>query len=185
MLRLSRLLCASKVTAGNAKNQAGAPRKKEKIFHVIPGTPVTPVEKLKDQRRRYGQDRYSRLPEYRPGRNVRMDANSFTLYATCKGVMDIKTSRIHPSYKWLEVEPDIQKVYRSRQVRSALQQRGQASMMVEHNPHYRAEHDHVLEPDWRTRVMRVAPATEQYQDPNLFARGIIPSLDPLDRYSYE
>ncbi|KAG5509601.1 hypothetical protein JKF63_06306 [Porcisia hertigi] len=185
MLRMTTRLHASKVTAGNAKNQAGSPRQKAKIFHVIPGTPVTPVEKLKEQRRRFGQDRYSRQPEYRPGRNVRMDPNSFTLYATTKGVMSIRTSRINPSYKWLDVEPDIQKVHRSRCMRRALQARGKVSMMVTDNAHYRGELDRVTEPQWRERVMGALKTTERFQDPNCFVRGLVPSLRPLSRYSYE
>ncbi|KAK7195214.1 hypothetical protein NESM_000446500 [Novymonas esmeraldas] len=185
MLRHTATRWASKVTAGNAKNQAGSPRQKAKLFHVIPGTPVTPVEKLKEQRRRFGQDRYSRQPEYRPGRNVRMDPNTFTLYATTKGVMTIRTSRIHPSYKWLDVEPDVQKVFRSRCMRAALRRRGMASSMVASNAHYRAELDHVEEPQWRERVMRVPKATERFQDPNLLTRGLVPSLRPHSRYAYE
>ncbi|ESL11771.1 hypothetical protein TRSC58_00471 [Trypanosoma rangeli SC58] len=185
MLRLSPLRLASKVTAGNAKNQAGHPRRKAKLFHVIPGTPVTPMEKLKEQRRRYGQDRHSRLPEYRPGQNVRMDPNTFTLYATTKGVMTIRESRIHPGYKWLDVEPDIQKVYRSLQMRKALSARGMASQMVARNAHYKSEMDLLLEPHWRDRVSRVPKATERFKDPNLFARGLITELNPMDRYCYE
>ncbi|KAL7699292.1 hypothetical protein N2W54_002045 [Lotmaria passim] len=185
MLRTTQSRLASKVTAGNARNQAGSPRKKAKIFHVIPGTPVTPIEKLKEQRRRFGQDRYSRQPEYRPGRNVRMDPNTFTLYATTKGVMTIRTSRINPTYKWLDVEPDIQKVYRTQQMRAALAARGRASMMVEGNPHYTAELDNLEEPQWRERVMHVPKATERFQDPNLLSRGLVSSLRPLSRYTYE
>ncbi|EPY41129.1 hypothetical protein AGDE_02796 [Angomonas deanei] len=186
MIRISTIALASKVTAGNAKNQAGSPRQKAKLFHVIPDTPVTPIEQLKEQRRRYGQDRYSRLPEYRPGRNVRMDPNTFTLYATKKGVMQIKKSKNNPSYKWLEVEPDIQKVYRSRQVREALRSRGEASYMVGTNEHYKAELDELNEPHWRERVMHVKKATNQFPDPNLFTRGLVSSIDPLsNRYSYE
>ncbi|KEG09600.1 hypothetical protein DQ04_04961020 [Trypanosoma grayi] len=185
MMRLSPLFLASKVTAGNAKNQAGHPRRKAKLFHVIPGTPVTPIEKLKEQRRRYGQDRHSRLPEYRPGRNVRMDPNTFTLYAATKGVMTIRESRIHPGYKWLDVEPDIQKIYRSRQMRNALAIRGIASNMVAANKHYKPEVDLLQEPLWRERVMHVPKATERFKDPNLFTRGILPELKPADRYCYE
>lgn len=185
MLRYTSLSLASKVTAGNAKNQAGSPRQKAKIFHVIPGTPVSSVEKLKEQRRRFGQDRYSRQPEYRPGRNVRMDPNSFTLYATTKGVLSIRTSRINPSYKWLDVDPDIQKVYRSQQMRSALAARGKASMMVRGNAHYTAELDRLEEPHWRERVMATAKATERFQDPNLLSRGLVAELRPLSRYTYE
>lgn len=185
MLRLTECRLASKVTAGNAKNQAGSPRKKAKIFHVVPNTPVTPVEKLKEQRRRFGQDRYSRQPEYRPGNYVRMDPNSFTLYATTKGVMSIRESRINPAYKWLDVEPDIQKVYRSRSMRSALAARGQASPMVSSNQNYRAELDSMLEPRWRERVMQVTKVTDRFTDPNAFTRGVVSSLNPLSRYTYE
>lgn len=185
MLQRSLKWCASKVTAGNARNQAGAPRKKAKLFHVIPGTPVTPAEKLKEQRRRYGQDRFSRRPEYVPGKNVRMDPNTFTLYATVKGVVSIRTSRINPEYKWVDVEPDIQKVRRSRQMREALADRGEVSEMVPSNPYYREELDSWREPNWRERVMRKVPATEQFQDPNLLTRGIVPTLDPTHPYCYE
>ncbi|ORC86072.1 uncharacterized protein TM35_000301120 [Trypanosoma theileri] len=185
MLRFCQPRLASKVTAGNAKNQAGHPRRKAKLFHVIPGTPVTPLEKLKEQRRRYGQDRHSRLPEYRPGRNVRMDPNTFTLYATTKGVMTIRESRINPGYKWLDVEPDIQKVYRSREMRKALMSREMTTSMVSLNSHYKTELDLLHEPKWRERVMRVPKATERFKDPNLFVRGVITELDPMDRYCYE
>lgn len=185
MFRLSRSQLASKVTAGNAKNQAGSPRRKAKLFHVIPGTPVTPIEKLKEQRRRFGQDRYSREPEYRPGRHVRMDPNDYTLYATTKGVMTIHTSRINPAYKWLDVEPDIQKVARSRAMRSALAARGQASELVRSNAAYREEVDELEEPHWRQRVLQVTKETERYKDPNLFVRGLVSTLNPSERFSYE
>lgn len=185
MLRCTLIRWASKVTGGNAKNQAGSPRKKPKIFHVIPGTPVTPTEKLKEQRRRYGQDRYSRLPEYHAGRNVRMDPNTFTLYATRKGVMTVRTSRVNPAYKWLDVEPDIQKVARSKAMREALQRRGMATSMVDSNDNYRNELDNFREPHWRERVMRAAAKTERFVDPNLFTRGLVSTLCPLERYSYE
>ncbi|KAG8341356.1 hypothetical protein ERJ75_000995500 [Trypanosoma vivax] len=185
MLRYSFQLHASKVTAGNARNQAGHPRRKAKLFNVIPDTPVTPIEKLKEQRRRYGQDRHSRLPLYKPGKNVRMDPNTYTLYATKKGVMTIRESRINPSYKWLDVEPDIQKVYRSRMMREALERRGMTSMAISWNSNYRSEYDVLREPMWRERVMQLPRATERFKDPNLFCRGVVDVLCPLDRYSYE
>lgn len=185
MLRLTSLSLASKTTAGNAKNQSGRPRRKSKLFHAIPGTPVASIERIKDQRRRFGQDRYSRAPEYMPGRNVRMDPNSYTLYPTQKGIFTIATSRINPSYKWVDVNPDIQKTYRSNEMRAALESRGKASQAVRRNATYTAELDHFEEPEWRQRVARERKATERFVDPNLFARGIVPRLDPLDRYSYE
>lgn len=185
MLRLTPSLLASKVTAGNAKNQAGSPRRRAKLFHVIPGTPVTPSERLKEQRRRYGQDRYSREPEYRPGRYVAMDPNTYTLYATVKGVMTVRTSRVHPAYKWLDVEPDIQKVFRSREMRSALGARGQTSALVDSNRDYDGERHVHEEPRWRERVMNTPELRERFQDPNLFTKGIISSLDPLNRYCYQ
>lgn len=185
MLKCSRLLLASKVTAGNAKNQAGRPHRKAKLFHAIPGTPVAPIEKIKEQRRRYGQDRYSRSPEYLPGRYVKMDPNTFTLYATTKGVFTITTSRINPSLKWVDVEPDIQKVYRSNEMRKALEKRSEVSHLVRENDAYRAELDALEEPHWRERVMSRRKATERFQDPNLLTRGLVPKLEPLNRYSYE
>lgn len=185
MIHRSFKFLASKVTAGNARNQAGSPRKKAKLFHVIPGTPVTPAEKLKEQRRRFGQDRFSRRPEYLPGRNVRMDPNTFTLYATVKGVMTIRTSRINPAFKWLDVEPDIQKVRYSKAWRSALELRGEASNMVASNPHYREELDNFEEPHWRERVMKKVPSTQRFQDPNLLSRGLVSSLEPLHCFYYE
>eukprot|EP00796_Vickermania_ingenoplastis_P004246 gene4246-3069_t len=185
MIRVSCTALASKVTAGNARNQAGSPRQKAKLFHVIPGTPVTPAEKLKEQRRRYGQDRFSRRPEYLPGRNVRMDPNTFTLYATVKGVVSIRKSRINPSCKWLDVEPDIQKVRHTNEMRALLGQRGAASQMVPQNPAYREEWDEFQEPRWRERVMRKVPATERFQDPNLFSRGLVSTLEPMRYCCYE
>lgn len=185
MLHYSGCRLASKVTAGNARNHAGTFRKKAKLFHVIPGTPVTPAEKLKEQRYRFGQDRLTRRPEYLPGRNVCMDPNTYTLYATVKGVVSIRTSSINPAYKWLDVEPDIQKVCQSNLMRAALELQENASYLTPQNPHYKEEWDNFREPNWRERVMRKVPATERFKDPNLFTRGVVPLLEPLNHYYYE
>jgi ribosomal protein L27 len=175
---------ASKVSGGSARNQAGAPRRKHKQFHVFLDTPVSPKEILKEQRFRYGQDRHSRLPEYRPGNNVVMDS-SFTLRATTKGVVSIRRSRIDPNYKWLDVEPDIQMVRRGNALRKELLQRGEATLMVPSNETYRAEYDKMMEPNWRERVLMARKPTERFVDPNLFARGVVPELKPMDRFCYE
>lgn len=185
MLNYSCLRLASKVTAGNARNHAGTFRKKAKLFHVIPGTPVTPAEKLKEQRYRFGQDRLTRRPEFLPGRNVRMDPSTYTLYATVKGVVSIRTSSINPSYKWLDVEPDIQKVRQSGLMRTALDRQERASYLVPQNLHYKEEWDTFREKNWRERVMKTIPATERFKDPNLFTRGVVPVLEPLNHYYYE
>lgn len=103
MLRVVRLLLASKTTGGNAKNQSGSFKRKPKQFNVFPNTPVTPCERLKEQRYQYGKTRYSRLPMVHAGRNVRLDPRDYSLYATTKGVMTIRKSRINPSYSWLDV----------------------------------------------------------------------------------
>lgn len=185
MLHYSWCRLASKVTAGNARNHAGTFRKKAKVFHVIPGTPVTPAEKLKEQRYRFGQDRLTRRPEFLPGRNVRMDPNTYTLYATVKGVVSIRTSRINSAYKWLDVEPDIQKVRQSNVMHSALDLKGRASYFTSRNPHYKEEWDSFAEAHWRERIMKKKPSWERFKDPNLFTRGVIPALEPLCSYYYE
>lgn len=155
------------------------------MFHVFLDTPVSPAEMLKEQRRRFGQDRFSRRPEYLPGRNVRMDPNTYTLYATTPGVVSLRHSHINPAYKWVDVDPDIQKVRKSRVIRSALDRCEEASYMVSSNPHYREELKNAEEPLWRERVMREVPLWEQYEDPNRLTRGLTPSLDPLHFCSYE
>lgn len=185
MLHYSSLRLASKVTAGNARNHAGTFRKKAKEFHVIPGTPVTPAEKLKEQRYRFGQDRLTRRPEFLPGRNVRMDPNTYTLYATVKGVVSIRTSRINSAWKWLDVEPDIQKVRQSNVMRAALDLQGRASYFASQNPHYKEEWDSFTEPHWRERIMEKKPSWERFKDPNLLTRGVVPALEPLRSYNYE
>lgn len=184
MLRRTAVNHASKVSGGSARNQAGAPRKKHKQFNVFLDTPVSPKEVLKEQRHRYGQDRHSRMPEYRPGHNVTMDKR-FALRATVKGVVSIRRSRINPNYKWLDVEPDIQMVRRGNQIRGELKMRGQVTTMMPKNELYRAEYDKLMEPNWRERVLAVQDATDRFVDPNLFSRGIVPELKPLSRFCYE
>ena len=184
MLRRTIPSLASKVSGGHAKNQAGRPRRKAKQFNVFINTPVSTKEALKEQRHRYGQNAHSRLPEYRPGQNVRMD-RKFTLHATRPGVMTIQKSKINPDVKWLHVDPDIQKHRRANDMRSELIARGDASHMTETNEAYAPELQVFKEPHWRERVMEVLPLTKRYQDPNLFVRGRIGKLDPLKRYTYE
>jgi hypothetical protein len=184
MLRRTLPFQASKVSGGSARNQAGSPRRKAKQFNVYLDTPVSPKEVLKDQRHRYGQDLHSRLPEYRPGNNVVMD-QYFSLRATTKGVVSIRRSRINPNYKWLDVDPDIQKVRRGNEIRAELSLRGMTTSMVPTNDHYRQELDKLHEPAWRERVIKEQTLTQRFVDPNLFTRGVVPELTPMDRYYYE
>jgi hypothetical protein len=100
--------------------------------------------------------------------------------------MTVRTSRINPQQrKWVDVEPDIQKVYRTRQVRAELERSERASPYIAANKHYKEELDELNEPRWRDRVLAKKSLTERFVDPNLFARGLVPALTPLDRYIYE
>lgn len=184
MLRHTLALRASKISGGHARNQAGAPRKKHVQFHVFLNTPVSTEEPIKRQRQMYGKTKYSRLPEYRAGANVEM-SNDFTLTATVKGVVSVRKSKINPGYKWVDVDPDIQKIRRSNEIRAELQRRGETTTMLPTNEDYKAEYDVMQEPTWRERVLRVRHATERFADPNLLCRGVIDELKPLDRYDYE
>ena len=186
MLRCSRVVLASKVSGGAAKNQAGHPKRKFKQFGGYIGEPISTRDTLKEQRSRFGQCKHSRIPEFFPGKNVRMDPRTFTLMANVNGVMTVRQSRIAPAIrKWVDVEPDIQKVYRTNQVRQELERLDRASTMTANNKHYREELNELKEPRWRERVMNKKPLVERFVDPNLFVRGIVPELKPLDRYCYE
>jgi hypothetical protein len=186
MFRFSLLVLASKASGGAAKNQGSATRRKYKQFGGIIGEPISTKEKLKEQRSRFGQTRFSRVPEYFPGNNVTMTRKQFTLYAKVNGVMTVRPSIINPrARKWVDVEPDIQKVYRSRQVRGELDRQERASPFVESNKHYKNELQELREPRWRDRVMNKKSLAERFVDPNLFSRGLVPALNPLDRYCYE
>jgi hypothetical protein len=100
--------------------------------------------------------------------------------------MTVRQSKINPkTRKWVDVEPDIQKVYRSRQVRQELALQGRASAMTNANKDYAEELYELEEPRWRERVLAKQSLTERYVDPNKFTRGLVPALKPLDRYCNE
>ena len=114
-----------------------------------------------------------------------MHPKTYSIKATVDGVMSIRTSKIDAEYRWIDVEPDIQKVYRNNQMRQYFQRTNQLSPFTHHNAHYREELSDFEDPAWRERVARVAPVAERFKDPNLLARGVVDHITPRDRYSYE
>lgn len=177
MLRCTVVRHASKVSGGSAKNQAGSPRRMAKEFQVFLNAPASTMEPLKMQRHRYGQDKHSRSPEFRAGANVTMD-NRFTLHATTPGIVSVRPSRINPEFKWVDIDPDIQKHRRARELRAELKKRGMTHSMIPAVSDYKGELDNLQEPQWREDALKVKKPTERFVDPNLFTRGIIAKLTP-------
>ena len=178
---------ASKSSGASSKYQNRPSRKIPVQFEVYINGPVSTKDTLKKQRFTYGIGQARRQPEYLPGNNVRMHNVVYTLNATANGVMSIQRSKINPEkMKWVHVETDIQKVARSREVRTMFETFGCASNLTKLNPQYADSeiHDHA-EPDWRMRVQKTRSLVEQYPDPNLASRGIVAHITPLATCAFE
>ncbi len=179
---------ASKSSGTTTKYQARPSRDKTIGFKVYLGQPVLKGMELLRQKQRTNHRWGVREPDYHPGRNVTMHAKVRNLTADVSGVPTLRKSKIDPvRYEWLDVEPDIQKVYRTAQLRKLyFAPRGRASEMSgKHNARYAEEEEDLREPDWRQRVMRKMPLTERFPDPNLLTRGLVKSIAPKPRFFHE
>ena len=186
MFRQTITSLASKSSGASSKYQSRPSRKTPAQFEVYINGPVSTKDTLKKQRFTYGTSTL-RQPDYLPGNYVRMHKATYTLTANRNGVMTVQHSKINPKkMKWLNVEPDIQKVARSREVREELEKNGCASNLSKVNVTYAASelHDNA-EPDWRLRVQKTRTLVEQFPDPNLVSRGMVAHIDPLSRYAFE
>lgn len=182
MLRRTTFVFASKSSGTSAMYQARPPRKKPKQFQVILGEGVSKRELIKEQKSRY-TTYFSRMPLYHPGKNTTMNPKTLTIKPTKDGIVFRKDSKINPNARrWLEVEPDVQKVARSRFVRNEFDRMGISSEMFKRNKAYESERHDVESPDWRIHVQKEQRLTERFKDPNLYTRGLVNSLTPLDKY---
>lgn len=177
---------ASKATGTAAANQASSPRRKVVQFQWHLGLPIGRNQLLKTQRCQYDHHHpYVREPAYHAGRYVKMHERKYHLTAVESGVMTIRKSKINSSYKWVDIEPDIQKVFRSAQIRKALGPNSVTNMTAS-NSNFVQELQDFEEPQWRERVQHVPTPAERFVDPNLFTKGIKKDIDPIaNRYSYE
>lgn len=178
---------ASKASGGYTQYQARPSRTKDYGFKVFLNQPAKAKTRLLKQICRYDHQHGVREPEYQPGNNVVMDPKLYDLTSTKDGIPSLRPSKINPSYVWVDVEPDIQKVYRANELRKHFKNKEQLSFMsVEHNRNAYSEEFHDLEePDWRQRVMKSMKLTEQYPDPNLLTRGVTFDITPRPRFYYE
>jgi hypothetical protein len=187
MFRFTALSQASKASGTTTKYQARPSRDKNVGFKTYLGKPMLKGQPIVYQRRRIDHRFGYREPDYHPGNNVTMHVRNYDITADVSGVPTVRQSKINPTgYEWIDVEPDIQKVYRTQQLRRFMGPRGGASAMAaQHNARYVDEEDDLREPDWRQRVIRKVPLTERFPDPNLLTRGIVKSIEPKARFYYE
>jgi hypothetical protein len=168
------------------KYQRRPSRKTLTGLQVIVGQPVRAGETLALQKYRYESALFVREPDYHAGANVDMDEMTYTLTARVDGVVTLRRSAINPDFKWLDVDPDIQKVHRTQQMRRHYVARSEASPLhPAFNPAFAEEWKELQEPAWRTRVIRKMPDTERFPDPNLLARGLATSIAPKPQYFFE
>lgn len=183
---------ASKATGSNTKYQANNAKNNEIGFRVYLGQPIRKGESIAFQRHSYDHKWGAREPEYQNGRNVHMSSKTKTLTAERDGIPTIRKSDINPEYEWVDLESDIQKVYRTKELRKHFKDfsgRGMgklSKMSAQHNrTHYQTELKDLKEPDWRQRVIRDTPLSERFPDPNLLTRGIVMDISPKAPYYYE
>lgn len=176
---------ASKATSGNTRYQRRPPKKKPAQFHFIVGSFAKAGYMIRNQKSTYFASRkFEREPDFRAGENVTFLEKDYSLHAQRDGVMTVRHSKIDPTYKWVDIDPDIQKVKRTREMRAALGEN--ASELTKHNPEYsRTEMHDVNEPNWRERVQAPVSVQERFRDPNLLVRGQAWSIEPKGRYTYE
>lgn len=145
-------------------------------------------ERLRTQRSRYDHRKLVRLPEWLPGAGTLMEPRTYQISAAIDGILKVRRSKINPEkLKYVEVDPDIQKDYRSTQLRAHFAGRGEAFPIHPRQPGKAAMaalHQY-QEPDWRLRVMKNPPPRERFIDPNLFARGLISTPAPIPEFNYE
>ena len=183
---------ASKSTGTNTKYQANNSKDNEIGFRVYLGQPIRKGETIALQRCRYDHRFGRRDPDYHNGKNVKIDQKLNTLTAARDGIPTVRKSEINHEYEWVDLEEDIQKVYRTQELRKHFKNYsgrkfGKLSKMnVQHNRTlYQNELKDLSDPDWRQRVVRDAPLTERFPDPNLLTRGVVGDITPRSPYYYE
>lgn len=187
MFRQTSTALASKTTRGTTRYQARPPARKFKQFMSYINHPVSDREVLKEQRCSFHHVYYTREPEWHAGRNVKMHNKTYTLTATTPGVLQIEKSAINPAYKWVHIDPDIQKVHRSNELRKHLSRSGKQSELSRKNATFLESNEmkDFDEPRWRERVMAVPKSQQRFRDPNLIARGLEMSVVEEEQFCYE
>lgn len=184
MLRRTCLVAASKSSGTSSMYQARPPKRKPKQFHVYLGKGVSKREYIREQRSTYTVA-YERMPQYLPGRNTYMNPKTLTISPGVDGIVLRQDSVINPeTRRWLHVEPDVQKVVRSKSISNHFIKTNMLSPMNHKNRAYQSEMYDVTHPDWRVKVQREPPLTERFADVNTFTRGIVTKLKPRSKYVY-
>jgi len=176
MLRQTPQVLASKSSSGVCRNQVGHKLRRRNVgFKFLKDRPVPGGHVVLTQKWHWGDDKpWVRQPDYMPGKNVTLN-RTYDLTSTTPGVMSVRRSLMDPTKKWIDVEEDIDKVWRSR---------GLQKYFFETSQLFSADREEELEsndPDWRLRVLKKASAAEKYVDPNLLVRGHVTSIDPTKR----
>jgi hypothetical protein len=169
---------ASKTTGGYTKNQ----HKKRNLpihqFEVFLNKPVLKDEVLLTQHSKYEKNKpWVRTPDVHPGKNVWMNEN-YSIGASVTGIVSLRKDKHNPAkIKILDVEPDIQKVYRNKQLQRHARSKGRYNYMTEANEEYAYDElPDAMDPEWRNKALHKPKITEQFKDPNLLSRGVVASL---------
>ena len=173
----SQLRFASKTSSGVSRNQRGKKHRRRNVgFQYLKDRPA-PAGLVLTQRAWYQgntlgpHEPWVRKPEFLPGKNVKLVNDHYDLHAEKQGVMTFRRSHVDSKVKWLDIEPDINKVWRTRGLQRHLADRGQ---LFQYNEREALD---AQQPDWRLEVMQQANRP-QYVDPNLLSRGVVTSIDP-------
>ena len=195
MQRLRTQLVEATFIRHASKSAGGYPRNQKKsrrtLIHRGPfffeGEPVKRQELLVRQPSYYGKNPASpwRPWQWQPGRNTTADPATYTIAAGSDGIASVKKNKINPEYFTVDVEPDIQKVYRGKELRAEFRKRNELSAYSKHNSLYESELVDFEEPEWRSRIVAIKTKTERFVDPNLLTRGVVKSIDPAERFTYE
>jgi hypothetical protein len=176
---------ASKATGGFARNQTRKGSRTRPRGLLVPNnSPVKVDERIVLQPPNWGPGPTQPWRPWlvNPGKNVRVD-DQRTMWAKKTGVMQMTRSVVNPEYRTVDIEPDIQRVYRGRELREEFDKRGELSEMSQFNRDYAMEElEDFKDPHWREKVIHVKPPTEKYQDPNLAVRGVRPIDSPLKEW---
>ena len=178
MLRRTQVQQASKTSSGVCRNQRGHKLRRRNVgFKFLKDRPVPGGHVVLTQKNHWGDAKpWVRTPDFLPGKNVELN-KQYDLTATTTGVMSVRQSLINSKQKFVDVDEDVEKVWRSRGLQKYF---AESSQLFAHNA---TEELDATDPDWRLRLMKKQEPTEKFVDANLLARGHVTSIDPRQRHA--
>mmetsp|Transcript_29082 Transcript_29082/g.44988 ORF Transcript_29082/g.44988 Transcript_29082/m.44988 type:complete len:201 (-) Transcript_29082:113-715(-) len=194
----TKILIASKATSSYCKNAYKDGKRKLVQFQYDDLAPSGTI--LLPQRHRYDHRYYKRLPRYNAGVGVKMSRKYLTLRSRHCGVMSIRRSVVNDSYKWVEMDYDIHKVYCTNFMHNYYRNRNQFLHYHPDNRDVRQEYhimrwmnadrpyDAFTEPEcitrWHQNIQRDPHPLELYQDPNILSKCPENSSGPIVRREF-